>query len=94
MQKRMQTQTAQKFDLVRSFWYEGAAEAAGRELLDKRRRIEEVTAVLRCVLENAGTIFEEEAEEEYGSGDAVSVALNALLSEAHCYARAHLKAER
>lgn len=68
----MKEHMAQKVELARMMWYDGTAEAAVSELLDERRRIGEVAAVLRLVLENAVAIFEEEggaeAEGEYGWG--------------------------
>jgi hypothetical protein len=53
----MQVQTAHKVELARALWYDGAA---GSELMDERRRIGEVAEVLRCVLENAMAIFDED----------------------------------
>ena len=82
VQKRLQAQSAQKVELARTLWHEGAADAAeaaiaaGSKLADVRRRIVEVAAVLRCVLENAVAIFEEDDGErkvEGGSGNGVSV---------------------
>jgi hypothetical protein len=51
----MRVQTAQKVELARALWYDGAAAS---ELMDERRRIGEVAEVLGCVLENAVAIFE------------------------------------
>ena len=70
----MQVQTAAKAELVKTLWPYGHDGASGEEMLNERKRIEEVTAALECILRHATAIFEEEDDDGgYYWGDATSV---------------------